>query len=105
MLDPREAVTTICGTLAGADMNDGLRINGIRNNCPYIFKPDLDQKSGALYFDAKGSEKPAAIEAYQWINAVVNDTDALVKPEEAYTVTRILEGIYKSAESGDIYRF
>jgi len=105
ILDPREAVTTICGTLAGADMNDGLRINGIRNNCPYVFKPDLDQKSGALYFSAKGSGKPSEIEAYQWINAIINDTDALVKPEEAYTVTRILEGIYKSAESGDIYRF
>ena len=105
MLDTREAVTTICGTLAGADMNDGLRINGIRNNCPYVFKPDLDQKSGAAFFSAKGSGKPNEIEAYQWINAIINDTDALVKPEEAYTVTRILEGIYKSAETGDIYRF
>jgi predicted dehydrogenase len=105
ILDPREAVTTICGTLAGADMNDGLRINGIRNNCPYVFKPDLDQKSGAAFFSAKGSGKPNEIEAYQWINAIINDTDALVKPEEAYTVTRILEGIYKSAETGDIYRF
>ena len=75
------------------------------NNVPYVLKPDLNQKSGAAYFDAKGSGKPSEIEAYQWIQAVINDTDALVKPEEAYTVTRILEGIYKSAESGDIFRF
>ena len=44
-LDVREAVTSICGTKAGADMgvvgNSGLRINGIRQNMKYTFKPDF----------------------------------------------------------------
>ena len=32
-LETREAVTSVCGTLAGADRIDGLRINGMRQNC------------------------------------------------------------------------
>ena len=30
-----------------------------------------------------------------------NDTDPLVKPEQAFVVTQILEAIYKSAETGE----
>lgn len=36
----------------------------------------------------------------QWLNAILNDTDPLVRPEQAFVVTQILEGIYKSAETG-----
>ena len=104
-LDVREAITTICGTLAGGDMDDGIRINGIRNGFPYVLKPDLNAVSGAAFFVANSTGKPAEIEAAQWIASVVNNTEPLVKPEEAYTVTRILEGIYRSAATGDIYRF
>ena len=103
-LDVREAVTTLCGTLAGGDMNDGLRINGIRNNFQYVLKPDLQGK-GAAFFDGNAGEDPADREARLWIESVINDTEPCVKPEEAYTVTRILEGIYTSAKTGDIYRF
>jgi len=102
--DPREAVTSFCGTLAGADMEHGLRINGVAHNAQYEFKPNLDAK-GAAFFDGHGNESPADREARLWIEAVVNDTTPLVTPEQAYTVTRILEGIYTSAKTGDIYRF
>ena len=102
--DPREAKTTVCGTLAGADMEDGLRINGIRNGRQYILKPDLG--TGAVdYYEGDGGDDPGFREARQWIDAVVNDTEPCVKPEEAYTVTRILEGIYESAKTGTIYTF
>ena len=104
-LDVREAVTSFCGTLAGADMMNGLRINGIRNNVPYVLTPELDASSGAAYFDAHGKESPSDREARLWIDAIVNDKEPFVKPYEAYTVTRILEGIYESARTGDIYRF
>ena len=104
-LDAREAVTSFCGTLAGADMMNGLRINGVRNNVPYVFTPELKASSGAAYFDAKGTESPSDREARLWLEAIRNDTDPLVKPFEAYTVTRILEGIYESAKTGDIFRF
>ena len=103
-LDVREAVTTICGTRAGADMDDGLRINGIRQNCQYVFKPNFSA-AGAAFFDGVTSADPAVLEAAQWINAVVNDGTPCVLPEQAFTVTRILEGIYTSAKTGNIFRF
>ena len=40
-----------------------------------------------------------------WIDAVKNDTEVYVKPEQALVVTEILEGIYKSAETGKPYYF
>ncbi len=104
MLDPREAVTSFCGTLAGADMWDGLRINGVLHNAQYELKPNLDAK-GAAFYDGNKNESPADREARLWIDAVINDKTPLVTPEQAYTVTRILEGIYTSAKTGDIYKF
>ena len=35
-----------------------------------------------------------------WIDAVKNDTDVVVKPEQAIVVTKILEAIYQSAREG-----
>lgn len=103
-LENREAVTSFCGTKAGADMIDGLRINGVEDNVKYVLKPDLSAK-GAAFFDGVKNESAADREARLWIDAVINNTDPFVKPFEAYTVTRILEGIYTSAATGDIFRF
>ena len=104
MLDPREAVTTICGTKAGADMNGGLRINGVRNGRQYVFKPEFNA-GGAAFYEGAGNMAPHEREAYLWIDAVLNDKEVFVKPEEAYCVTRILEGIYESAKTGTAYHF
>lgn len=97
-LDVGEAKTTLCGTLAGADMQDGLRINYVKNNRQVVEKPEFAK--GGVDFYAGTSAKPADIEARMWIDAVLNDTDVLVKPEQALVVTQILEAIYKSAKSG-----
>ncbi len=104
ILDSREAITTVCGTKAGADMLDGVRINGIRNGRPYILKPDMNT-GGVAFFDGGGNEKPEEREARTWLNAIINNTDPLVLPEQAYCVTQILEGIYESAKTGDAYKF
>jgi predicted dehydrogenase len=104
MLDSREATTLICGTKAGADLYDGVRINGIRNNSQYLLKPTLNPQ-GAAFFDGVTSADPAVLEAAQWINAVITDTDPCVLPEQAFVVTRILEGIYESAKTGKTYYF
>ena len=42
------------------------------------------------------------LEMTTWLNAIRNDTDVVVKPEQAYTVTRVLEAIYQSAASGKL---
>ena len=104
MLDVREATTCICGTLAGADLYDGVRINGIRNNSQYILRPTLNPQ-GAAFYEGVNTGDASAMEAAQWIHAVINDTDPCVLPEQAYTVTRILEGIYESAKTGQPYYF
>ena len=103
-LDTREAVTSFCGTLAGADMIDGLRINGVKHNTQYVEKPDFSV-GGVAFNDGAAGESAADAEERLWIEAVRNDTDPVTLPEQAYVVTRILEGIYESSKSGDIYRF
>ena len=103
-LDVREAVTTLCGTKAGADMNDGLRINGIRGGRQYVLTPSFEA-GGVAFNDGARAESAAACEERLWIEAVRNDTEPLTKPEEAYCVTRILEGIYESAKTGKPFYF
>lgn len=44
-------------------------------------------------------------ESTAWIDAIVNNTEPYVKPEEAFMVTRILEAIYQSAETGKAVEF
>ncbi len=104
MIDTREATTLICGTLAGGDLHDGVRINGVKNNSQYVLKPSVDTVDEAR-IKGEGAYDNATKEAAQWIDAVINDKDPCVLPEQALVVTKILEGIYKSAETGDIYRF
>ena len=103
-LETREAVTSFCGTLAGADMINGLRINGVRNGAPYTLTPSLNAE-GAAFYDGNKNESPADREARLWIDACVNDKTPFVTPEQAFVVTQILEGIYISAKTGDIFRF
>jgi len=93
-----EAMCVLCGTEGGADMLDGLRLNGEKYSKLYTAKPTLGG-GGAAFYEA-ASSKPEDIEARQWIDAVINDTDPLCKPEEALVVTEVLEAIYKSAETG-----
>ena len=103
-LDVREAQTTLCGTKAGADMMDGLRINGVRHGRQYVTSPNF-KVGGVAFNDGSKGESAADREARLWIEAIRNDTDPITLPEQAYCVTRILEGIYTSAKTGDIYKF
>ena len=98
MLDCSEANCVLCGTKAGADWRDGVRINYVKNNRQCVEKPAMGA-GGVAFYDGK-SESAADIDARQWINAILNDTEPLVKPEQAIVVTRILEAIYESAKTG-----
>lgn len=105
ILDPEEAVTTLCGTKGGADMpaQGKVRLNGIKNGRQYVLTPDL--AAGGVAFYEGASSKPDDIEARTFIGAVLGKNDIYVKPEQAATVTRILEGIYTSAKTGKPYYF
>ena len=85
-------------------MIDGLRINGINNGRHSITTPDFSV-GGVAFFDGASSGSAADVEAAQWINAVRTRKQPTTLPQQAYTVTRILEGIYESAKSGKPFYF
>lgn len=97
-LDVNEAKTVLCGTKAGADMFDGLRINGVKHNKQYITKPSLD--AGGVDFFEGGDAAPEVIEQIIFANAILGKGKLTVLPEQAATVTRILDAIYESAKTG-----
>lgn len=98
-LDVKEAKTTLHGTKAGADMNDGLTINGEERGLQYDKKIVLET-GGVDFYDGSGDE-PEIVEARAWIDSILYDKEVVVKPEEALVVTEILEAIYKSSKTGE----
>ena len=97
-LEVGEAQTSLCGTEGGADMKDGLRING--ENLSRLYETKVDFESSGVAFNEGISEDPADTEARQWIDCILNDKEPIVKPEEALVVTEILEAIYESSKTG-----
>ncbi|MBS7175352.1 MAG: Gfo/Idh/MocA family oxidoreductase [Clostridiales bacterium] len=102
-LDVDEAKTSLCGTKAGADMKDGLRINTVKYNKQVTKKPALDA-AGVAFYDGEGEDAPD-VEQDVFYNAVKNGGEQIVKPEQALVVTQLLEAIYKSAETGKTIYF
>jgi predicted dehydrogenase len=101
----REAVTTLCGTKAGADMPQSgtLTINGVRNGRQYVLTPDL--KAGGVAFYDGAAVKDSDLEAQTFSRAIRGKGKLYVLPEQAAAVTKILEGIYQSAKSGKPHYF
>jgi predicted dehydrogenase len=97
-LEVGEAQTSLCGTVSGADMKEGLRING--ENLSRLYETKVDFESSGVAFNEGISEDPADTEARQWIDCILYDKEPVVKPEEALVVTEILEAIYESAKTG-----
>ncbi len=104
VLKSMEASTTLCGTRAGAEIHHGgsypkdeLIYNTVEHN---QLMEKVISPAGMVDFFEGGAAAEAVLEQKQWIDAILNDTEPLVKPEQAFVVTQILEGIYKSAETG-----
>ena len=97
-LDVHEAKTVLCGTKGGADMLDGLQINGVKHDKQYVIKPELGA-GGAAFFDGIETT-PQVIEQEVFVNAILGTGELTVLPEQAAEVTRILDAIYKSATTG-----
>ena len=66
----------------------------------FCYEKKIELETGGVDFYDGAGDDPAFNEAESWYDAIVNDTDPLVKPEQALVVTQILEGIYESAETG-----
>ena len=103
-LDSREASTTLCGTLAGAAIRSGMSYEKDtliynRGNNGILTEEHMVGGGGVAFFEGASGD-PGYEEAKQWLLAILNDTEPLVKPEQAFTVTWILEAIYQSGETG-----
>lgn len=104
VLKSMEASTTLCGTKAGAEIHHGgsypkdeLIYNNVEHN---QLMEKVISPAGVVDFFEGGAAAEAVREQDQWIDAILNDKEPLVKPEQAFAVTQILEAIYKSAETG-----
>ncbi|MEG0754098.1 MAG: gfo/Idh/MocA family oxidoreductase, partial [Angelakisella sp.] len=82
----------------GADMEDGLRINGVKHNRQYVEIPKL--VAGEVDFFSGGGVAPEVMEQQVFVNAVLGKGELCVLPEQAAAVTRILDAIYESAKTG-----
>ncbi|MDD2533375.1 MAG: Gfo/Idh/MocA family oxidoreductase [Eubacteriales bacterium] len=98
MIDANEARTVLCGTKAGADMDDSLRINGVKHDRMYITKPLLE--AGDVPFFEGDAIPERVLEQKVFRDAVLGRGELTVLPEQAAVVTRILEAIYESAATG-----
>lgn len=97
--DEGEAKTTLHGTKAGADMRNGLTING--EDRGVLYEKEIITEVGGVDFYEGGADDPALFEAEAWIEAIEQDTEPVVKPAQALVVTEILEAIYESAKTGE----
>jgi len=102
MLDSREASTTLCGTLAGAEVHSGMSYpqneliyNRARNG--QLMQETISASGQIAYFQGGGGGEEGTVDCRQWLQAIQKGTSPLVKPEEALVVTRILDNIYKAA--------
>lgn len=109
ILESREASTTLCGTEAGAEIHSGMSYS--QNELIYnrgrngqLMEEKLSPVGGVAYFGGGGGEE-GTIDCRQWLEAVINDTEPLVKPEEALAVTKILDAIYCSAKENREIKF
>lgn len=109
ILESREASTTLCGTAAGAEIHSGMSYS--KNELIYnrgrngqLMEEKLSPVGGVAYFGGGGGEE-GTIDNRQWLEAVKNGTQPLVKPEEALAVTKILDSIYQSAKANKEIKF
>ena len=97
-LDVGEAITMLCGTKAGADMKDGLRINGVLHDAQFVTRPAF-QAGGVDFYSGETADAPT-LEQKTFANAILGKGELTVLPEQAAVVTRILDAVYESARTG-----
>jgi predicted dehydrogenase len=100
--------TVLCGTKAGIELDtpDGrnvVKINGELNGSLYNTTIRTNSRM-RKYFKDK-DYNPEMYEQRQFLSAIADGTEILTKPEEAAVVTKIIESIYKSSETGKAVYF
>ncbi|TBL79003.1 Gfo/Idh/MocA family protein [Paenibacillus thalictri] len=96
------AKVTLCGSKGGADMWDGLWINGESDGRLFDQQIHLD---GANVPASAVRAKAIELEMKLWIDSILQDKDPAVTAQQALVVSQILEAIYESAETGKAVYF
>jgi len=109
LVESKEAATTLCGTKAGAEIKSGMSYENNELNYNFakngMLMEEKNSSGGAIaYFKGK-TKDPGVIECEQWLDAIINNKEPLVKPEQAFIVTSILDAIYQSARENKEYKF
>ena len=102
--NPDPTLCRLCGSKSGILVNENtLKINKVELG--RLQNITVDTSAGGVDFFDGASTNPADNEAKLWIEAIVNDTDPVVLPEEAAVVSEILEAIYTSSKTGKAVYF
>jgi predicted dehydrogenase len=75
--------------------DDQLIIN--RGKAGMLVEERLSGKGAVAYYEGV-KMTPGLAEAKHWLTALIEDREPVVRPEQAFVVTQILEAIYQSSE-------
>ena len=100
------SMVTLCGTKGGLDADDGVRANHVVVGKQAITKVETMNPFARTFVHPRSQAKnPNDWEAENWVNALMGRSDLFVKPEEAFTVTKILDAVYESSRTGKTIYF
>ncbi|MEG2701498.1 MAG: Gfo/Idh/MocA family oxidoreductase [Clostridia bacterium] len=94
-----EGSVQLCGSKAGALIFNGVTLNKVEFDRLVEVKPNMGEGGVAFYDGVK--ETAPITEQRRWLDAIENDTDPVVLPEQACVVSELLEAIYTSAKTGE----
>ena len=103
--EERCASSYLCGTKAGAELtgvggsdNEKLYLNTVMANKQVTI--DVNTSAGGVDFFPGKKMDAKDVECAVWLDAVEGKRELVVKPEQAFVVTKILDAIYQSARTG-----
>lgn len=103
MVAPKSSVI-LCGTKGGLDSENGVRANHVIANRQVL--TNIETRAMNVPFTPHNpSLSPSDMEAKLWVDALMGRGELFVKPEEAFVVSKILDAVYRSAETGKTIYF
>ena len=108
-LIPKEGMVRLCGTKGGLDTAGFGEVTAnhvIANRCvdsKIATRSMFPRMAGTI--DRNPMVSPQDAEAKIWVDALLGEGELFVTPEQALTVTKILDAIYESARTGKTIHF
>ena len=100
--------TLLVGTRAGVDMQgkDGnVRVNKIYNGKMAVIEPEVYSPMAMLVGGQEINDRNAGgVELDNWIQALLNDREPLIKAVEGIPVVQIIESVFQSSETGEVVK-